>query len=144
MSFAREMLDTTPAGVDLGVAEVAAAIDACSHASQACTSCADACLAEDDVAPLRACIALDHNCADVCAATARILSRPLRSDHLVSQLLLQACVRACASCAEECDGMPLTIVIARYAPRHVVPASESAPPWWMLRLSKSSKKLAGG
>lgn len=97
------MLDAAPAGVELGVAEVAEAIDTCLTAAQACTSCADACLAEDDVAPLRDCIALAHNCADVCEATARILSRPARSDHLLEHRLLRACTRACASCGEECD-----------------------------------------
>jgi hypothetical protein len=33
---------------------------------------------------------------------ARILSRPAQSDHLVVHRLLQACVRECRLCAEEC------------------------------------------
>lgn len=102
MTKAREMLDASPRGVPLGVAEVAAAIDACLQCAQSCTSCADADLAEDDVAAMRACTALCLDCADVCDLVARILSRPAQSDHVVVHRLLQACVRECTLCAEEC------------------------------------------
>jgi hypothetical protein len=102
MTATREMLDASPTGVPLGVAEVAAAIDACLGCLQACTSCADADLAEEDVGELSTCAALCLTCADVCDVTARILSRPARGDNLVVQRLLQACVRACTSSAEEC------------------------------------------
>ena len=90
-----------PDGLD--AADVAGAIDACSDAVQACTSCADSCLAEDDVAALRGCIGLDLDCADVCGATARVLSRQTRYDDFLVHRLLDACVRACTSCAEECE-----------------------------------------
>jgi hypothetical protein len=103
------MLEAMSVEVPLGVAEVAAVIEACATAAQACTSCADACLAEDELAALRACIALDNHCADICAVTARVLSRPGRFDQLVVDHLLRACVIACASCAEEC---------ARHAEHH--------------------------
>jgi uncharacterized membrane protein len=103
------MLDASPTGVPLGVAEVAAAIDACLNCAQACTSCAGADLVEDDVDELRTCIALDQNCADVCDVAARVLSRPGHRDHFVVHRLLQACVRARTTCAEEC---------ARHADHH--------------------------
>ena len=103
MSHAREMLEAAPDHVDLGVAEVAAAIEGCLDAAQACTACADACLGEADVAALRACIGLDLDCADVCGATARVLSRQTRYDAFLVQRLLHACVRACRSCSEECE-----------------------------------------
>jgi uncharacterized membrane protein len=109
MSYAKEMLDAAPTAVPLGAGDVAAAIDACSNAAQACTSCADSDLAEEDVASLRRCIALDADCADVCTVTARILSRSTAPDHIVLHRLLQACVRACELCAEEC---------ARHAEHH--------------------------
>jgi hypothetical protein len=109
MRRSAEILADAPGAVTLGVSELAAAIDGCMDAAQTCTSCADASLAEDDVAPLRTCIALCENCADLCAGTARILSRPAHSDHLLLHRLLQACVRACATCAEEC---------ARHADHH--------------------------
>jgi uncharacterized membrane protein len=103
------MLDASPTAVPLGLAEVAAAIDACSNCAQACTSCASANLAATDVAEMRACVALCLDCADVCDAVARILSRPAQSDHLVVHRLLQACARQCTLCAEEC---------ARHAEHH--------------------------
>lgn len=103
MSHTREMLDTTPRPVTLDVEALAAAIDACLDAVQACTSCADSSLVEEDIAELSTCIALDIGCADLCAVTARFLSRPARADHVVTHQLLGACVRTCASCAEECE-----------------------------------------
>jgi hypothetical protein len=109
MSHTREMLESTEAGAALAVAEFAAAIDACLGCVQACTSCANACLGEDDIAAMRHCIALDQNCADICAATARVLSRPVDADPGLLRALLEACVRACSNCAEEC---------ARHAEHH--------------------------
>jgi hypothetical protein len=98
------MLDASPTGMPLGVAEVAAAIDACLNCVQSCTLCADSDLAEADVVEMRACITLCVGCADVCDVVARMLSRPAQSDHVVLHRLLQACVRECTLCAEECEG----------------------------------------
>lgn len=104
MTHTAQMLDASPAGAAyFAPDDLAAAIDACADAALTCTSCADACLAEEDVAQLRACIGLDNDCADVCAATARVLSRQARYDALLVQRLLEATVRAATSCAEECD-----------------------------------------
>ena len=109
MSHAREMLEAGSGPVGLGAAEVAAAIDACADSAQACTSCADSDIAEQDVAAMRDCIGLCLDCADVCGATERVLSRATRYDNELVHRLLLACVRACASCAEEC---------ARHADHH--------------------------
>jgi hypothetical protein len=109
MTETREMLDASPARGQLDAAVVAAAIDACLECLQSCTSCADADLVEADVDELRTCIALCLTCADVCDVTARVLSRPANMDRFVAHRLLQACVRTCTSCAEEC---------ARHAPHH--------------------------
>jgi hypothetical protein len=109
MTTTREMLDASPAGAPLGVAQVVAAIDTCLNCVQSCTSCANADLAEPDVEEMRACIALCIDCADVCGLVARILSRPVRSDHVAVHRLLEACVRECTLCAEEC---------ARHAEHH--------------------------
>jgi len=103
MTHAREMLEAAPTPVALGAADVAAAIDACADAATACTSCADSDLAEEDVAAMRRCIALDLDCADVCTTTGRLLSRTAAPDHVVLHRILLACVRACELCAEECD-----------------------------------------
>jgi hypothetical protein len=105
----RDMLDASPAAAPAGVGEVAAAIDACLACVQSCTSCSDFDLAEDNVAELATCSALCLACADVCALTARVLSRVAHWDSLVVHRLLQACVRSCTSSAEECH---------RHAPHH--------------------------
>lgn len=102
MTDTREMLEASPTGVPVDVADVAAAIDACLSCVQSCTSCADSDLAEDDVAEMSTCIARCVACADVCWITARMLSRPAHWDRLVIAPLLEACVRVCTSCAEEC------------------------------------------
>ena len=103
MTHTREMLEASPTGVPLGIDQVAAAIDACLTCLQTCASCADSDLAEPDVSELSRCIALCVTCADVCDLVARTLSRPAQADHLVVHRLLQACVRECTLCAEECD-----------------------------------------
>lgn len=103
MSHARELLDVGPGPGPLDADDLSAAIDACLDTAQACTSCADADLAEDDVENLRTCIGLCSDCADTCGATARVLSRQIGYDEVLVFRLLQACVRACESCAEECD-----------------------------------------
>ena len=102
MSDTKQMIETVPTGVPRDAEEVAAAIDACLACLQACTTCADADLAEPDVDAMRVCIAECLNCADVCDATARLLSRPAHWDPAVIHPLLQACVRVCGACAEEC------------------------------------------
>jgi hypothetical protein len=96
------MLEASPTEIPLGIAEVATAIDASLNCLQACTSCADADLAEEDVDAMATCIARCLSCADVCDGTARVLSRPAHWDHLVVHRTLHACVRECESCAEEC------------------------------------------
>lgn len=109
MTDTRDMLDASPTGVPADVGDVAAAIDACLKCVQSCTSCSDADLAEDNVAEMTTCIALCVTCADVCAVTARVLSRAAHWDIFVVDRLLQACVRSCTSSAEECH---------RHAPHH--------------------------
>ena len=103
MSHTRQMLDAGRSSGVFDLDDLAAAIDACGECVQSCTSCAGADVVEEDVAELRRCIGLCLDCADVCAATARVLSRQGRYDTLMVQRLLQACVRACASSAEECS-----------------------------------------
>jgi hypothetical protein len=89
-----------------------ALVDAISEAydcAQTCTSCADACLAEEMVAQLRQCIRLDLDCADVCAATGSVATRRTGSNEAVIRRMLDACIEACAVCAAECE---------RHASRH--------------------------
>ena len=97
------MLDTYPKSINLDRAKLAAAIDALMACSEACTSCADACLSEDMVAELTKCIRTDLDCADICATTARVLSRHTGYDANISRTLLEACATACKACGDECE-----------------------------------------
>jgi hypothetical protein len=85
------------------------AIDAAYECAQTCTSCADACLAEEMVAQLRQCIRFNLDCADVCAATATLGNRRTGSNEDVIRKMLDACITACRLCGEEC---------ARHAAKH--------------------------
>lgn len=66
-----------------------------------CTSCADACLAED--MDMTQCIRMCLDCADVCAAASRLATRRAGGDVALLRQALELCVAACAGCAEECD-----------------------------------------
>jgi hypothetical protein len=103
MAHAQTMLDSYPGKFGFPADDLAAAIEACIDCAQTCTACADACLAEDDVAQLRRCIATDLNCADICSAVGRLLSRQTDYDAQVTQRALEACIRACVACADECE-----------------------------------------
>ncbi len=62
------------------------------------------CLSEDMVADLSTCIRTNLDCADVCDATGRVLSRHTGYDPDVTRAVLQACAAACNACGEECEG----------------------------------------
>jgi hypothetical protein len=83
---------------------LARAIDLAFDCAQACTACADACLAEPKVDVLKRCIRLNQDCADVCDAAGRVLSRLGQGGSFAFQAaLLQACASACAECGSECE-----------------------------------------
>ncbi len=104
MSTTITMINTHPNPTDgLDVNQLAEAIDAALACAQTCTACADACMAEDSVADLRACIRTDLDCADICATTAVLLSRRTGSNLTVVKAQLEACRVACATCAEDCE-----------------------------------------
>ncbi len=98
------MLDSHP-DPSLGAdrEKLAACIRACLECMAACTTCADACLGEEMVADLTRCIRTDLSCADVCAATAAVLSRSPEGDARIVTAALEACATACGVCAEECE-----------------------------------------
>lgn len=104
MSTTTDMIKTHPNPTeDLNVDHLAEAIDAALACAQTCTSCADACLAEESVADLRECIRTNLDCADICAATAAVLSRRTGSNIEVVKALLTTCRDACAACAKDCE-----------------------------------------
>lgn len=98
-----EMLETYPRSMNLDRALLASAIESIVECSQACTACADACLSEEMVADLRKCVRTNMDCADVCDATARVLSRHTGYDANISRALLEACIAACKACGDECE-----------------------------------------
>jgi Domain of Unknown Function (DUF326) len=63
-----------------------------------CEHCATACLGEDNVQMMVRCISLDRDCADICALTARFVTRG--SEHAAH--LLRECAEICQLCADEC------------------------------------------
>ena len=100
---AGEMLESHPWEGNVDREVLARCIDACSGCAQVCTACADACLSEEGVADLRKCIRLDLDCADICAATERVLTRQTEYDAPTSKAQLQVCREVCATCADECE-----------------------------------------
>ena len=78
MTIAEQMLDTYPRDFNVDKTLLARCIEACYQCDEACTACADDCLSEQgQVESLVKCIRLNLDCADICAATARV-SRVIR------------------------------------------------------------------
>ena len=65
-----------------------------------CTSCADACVAEE--MDMRQCVRTCLDCSDVCEATYRTATRRTGSNRELIRSLLATCVRACEICEAEC------------------------------------------
>lgn len=103
MTTTMPMLEAYPLEINLDRRQLAATIDALTACSESCTACADACLSEPMVAELVKCIRTDLDCADICAVTARVLSRHTGYDANITRALLQACIMACKACADECE-----------------------------------------
>jgi hypothetical protein len=103
MPVTDQMLETYPRDFSVDKALLARCIDACADCGQACTLCADDCLSEQGrVEEMVKCIRTNLDCADVCAATGRVLSRQTEYDANVTRAVLQACIAACRSCGDEC------------------------------------------
>jgi hypothetical protein len=103
MTFADQMIRTAPVRIGYDPDALAACIHACFDCAQTCVACTDACLGEDEPAELRRRITLCLNCADVCQAAGRVLSRQTAYDATVSRATLEACLTLCRTCVEECD-----------------------------------------
>lgn len=101
---ASSMLKAHPQSTEMDRGALAECIEACFDCEQTCTSCANACLAQEEMLPkLVRCIRLDLDCADVCAATGRILSRQTETDWQLVLVQLQALERAVKVCGDECQ-----------------------------------------
>lgn len=105
MAKAKEMLDTYPRTFNVDGDLLARTIDALVECANTCSQCADACLSEEGLSPeLAKCIRLNLDCADVCTATSRVVSRQTEYDANVTRPLLEACAATCKSCGDECEG----------------------------------------
>lgn len=104
MTKAKEMLDTYPRPFNVDADVVARAIEALNECANSCTQCADACLSEQDVSSMVKCIRSNLDCADMCATTSRVVSRQTEYDANVTRAQLEACIVACKSCGDECEG----------------------------------------
>jgi hypothetical protein len=103
MTHAKAMLDTYPGEFGFDAQQLADVVEALVDCASTCTQCADACLSEGDVA-LAGCIRLNLDCADICAATSRVMARQTDYDAGITTSLLEACVTACRRCGDECRG----------------------------------------
>lgn len=103
MTFTRQMLEATSHQSPFELAQLASAIDACFSCATACTLCADACLGDERASDQFAHVRRNLACADICLATGQVLCKQMEQDAEAVQLLLQACVTSCRSCAQDCD-----------------------------------------
>jgi len=103
MSYARQLLDTCPATINVDAGVLATAIDALSDCAQACIADVDADLSEQNLTEMVTCIRLCLDCADVCTASIGVTSRQASYDARVTRPLLEACAAICKSCGDECE-----------------------------------------
>lgn len=103
VTHAQEMLQTHPGPAAVDEAALVECIEACYECAQSCTACADACLGEDDPKSLSRCVRLNLDCADICGATGRVVSRQTGFEPQLVRAMLRACVEACRLCGEECE-----------------------------------------
>lgn len=100
---AERMLETHPRRPHGDTSDLAGKIKQLYSCAQACTSCADACLGEDEVEKMVRCIRICWDCADVCTTTGALLSRQTETDQTLLRGQVQACLDACRICAAECE-----------------------------------------
>lgn len=103
MQTIERMIISHPLGSVFGNDGLIACVSACTSCAQTCCACADACLAEPAIDRLRRCIRVNLDCADICVATSRVLSRLSSGDASFAAPLLHACLDACRKCMAECQ-----------------------------------------
>jgi hypothetical protein len=105
MTNAAQMLESYPADIELDHRQLANVIDALTTCAQTCTACADACLSEpaDELPWLARCIRDNLDCADICNATASVLSRHTGYDARLTHAQVQAAIQATKTCGDSCE-----------------------------------------
>ena len=76
----------------------ASCIKACYDCAAEYNHCAAACLKEDDVKMMARCIALDMDCAEICALAAAAMARGSEC----ARTICAACADVCQACGDEC------------------------------------------
>jgi hypothetical protein len=99
----REVIAAHPRPTSLDRDVLLRCIDECFDCAATCTSCADACLGEPDVAELVRCVRLCLDCADACDTTGRIVTRQTEPDLGVVRAVVEACATTCRVCGDECE-----------------------------------------
>ena len=120
MSYIKQMFETHPVNPSSDHAVAIECITACYACAEACNACADACLGEKTVAPLLECIRDNIDCADVCLATGRVMSRFTRTDKKLAGALLRACIQACEICGATCSRHREKLRPQSVRPRHAM------------------------
>jgi hypothetical protein len=100
MAETLEMLRTLAPEPTVDLSDLAAALEAVMECEQASTSCAMAMIGKGEDTAVATRRALD--CADVCQATLRVLSRASSTDARLMRGLVQACIIACEGSHLEC------------------------------------------
>jgi len=103
MKSIQEIMKTHPRKPMFDPQKLLSAITEIGSCAQVCNTCADACLNEKNVQSLAGCIRLNLDCADICTATAAMLSRLTQAPMEHIRMQLKACVKACEECGAECD-----------------------------------------
>lgn len=75
-----------------------ACMEACNSCAVACNHCAASCLHEKDIKMMAKCVALDIDCAHICALAAAAMARG--SEH--AKAICKLCADICQSCGDEC------------------------------------------
>ncbi|NNN31103.1 hypothetical protein HLK59_12105 [Streptomyces sp. S3(2020)] len=104
MIHTRELLDSVTTESILSNEVLAAAVDVLAACETAVTACATGMLAEKDADTLRAAIDGDLDCADIVAATRRILTRHSGHDPALLTAQAEACLLACRRSHDLCTG----------------------------------------
>jgi hypothetical protein len=97
-----QILDVGLGRYDVDTHLLAGAISAINDCVQACTTCADLCILDDEVADLRACIRVCLDTADIGRAVSAVVSRRGAADRAVLMEVLELCLTTAVRCEEEC------------------------------------------
>src|SRR5262245_24737948 len=103
MTHASQMLESHPAMIEVDERLLAACVEAADDCAQAATACADACLGEEHVAAMVTCVRACLDCADLCGAVSRVLSRSTETDWRVGRIAVEIAAATARACGEACD-----------------------------------------